>query len=310
MKIIITGATGFIGRALCKELCQSYEVIALSRDVNKAAEILDGTAKAVQWDARTNAGWQEYADGAFAIINLAGENVGSGHWNKSKKEQILQSRLDSVQAVLEAVKAAAVKPKVVIQASAIGFYGSRGDEELDETASQGKNFLADVCGQVESHISQIETSGVRIAIIRTGIVLGPHGGMLERLIKAFKTHMGGYFGTGKQWVSWISLADEVAAIKFLLENEGLRGAFNLASPQPIIMKEFCEILGEALNKPGKTAVPEFVARLVFGEMADEVILASQKVLPKRLLDAGFDFRYHDLKSVLVDIIGHSKSSDV
>jgi uncharacterized protein len=304
MKVVIAGATGFIGKALCEEICKNYEVIALTRDTDKASHVLNEKIKVVQWDAATPNGWQEYVNEAFAIINLAGENIGSGHWHKGKKEEILQTRINSAKAIIEAIKSAAIKPKVVIQASAIGYYGSRGDEQLNETSEQGAGFLADLCGQLEKTISGIEGSGTRLIIIRSGIVLGQNGGILEKLVKAFESHMGGYFGKGAQWASWISMYDEIAAIQFLMENETLKGAFNLTVPEPVKMKEFCEILGNLLEKPVR-AVPEFVAKLIFGEMADEVFLASQRVLPKRLLDAGFKFKYKDVKTALKDIIGHS-----
>lgn len=301
MRVVITGATGFIGRALCEELHRDYELIALSRNASRAARSVGDWAKVVEWDGRTTGSWFQHADGAFAIINLAGENVASGRWNESKKASILHSRLDSPRAVLDAIKQVDKKPTVVIQASAVGYYGSRRDEQLDEASIPGEGFLANVCRRVESLADEIENLGVRCVVIRTGVVLGRDGGALAKLAKPFRFYLGGHLGTGEQWFSWISLDDEVAAIKFLIENEPLRGAFNLTAPQPVTMKEFCKTLGKVLHRPAWMHAPAFLVRLALGEMADEMLLSGQRVLPKRLLDAGFGFRYPDVEKALCAI---------
>ncbi len=300
--MIIIGATGFIGRALCEELCGSYEVIALSRDAEGARQSIGNTAKVVQWDARTSTGWEREADGALAIINLAGENVASGRWNQARKSRILLSRLDAAKAIVETLKRLKNKPKVVIPASAIGYYGPRGDEQLDEDSTPGEGFLANVCRQVENSAEEFEKLGVRCVAIRTGVVLGRNGGALPRMILPFRLYLGGHLGSGRQWFSWISLDDEVAAIKFLMENENLRGVFNLTAPQPATMKEFCQILGKVLNRPSWLNVPGVAARLALGEMADEMLLSGQRVLPVRLAAAGFKFKHPDLEKALSDII--------
>ena len=301
MRVVITGATGFIGRALCKALHKDYEVIALSRDAGRAAKSVGGLAKVIEWDGRTTGSWYKQANGAFAIINLAGENVASGRWNESKKAGILHSRLDSSKAVLDTIMQVDKKPTVVIQASAIGYYGPRSDEQLDENSIPGKGFLANVCQRIESSAEEIEGMGVHCIVIRTGIVLGSDGGAFARLVKPFRFYLGGYLGSGRQWFSWIHLDDEIAAIKFLLENEHLKGVFNLTAPQPVTMKEFCKILGKVLHRPAWLNVPAFAARLAFGEMADEMLLSGQKVLPKRLLNTGFDFQYTNAEQALNDI---------
>jgi len=301
MRVVITGATGFIGRALCKALHRDYEVIALSRDASRAAKSVGDWAKVIEWDGRTTGSWFMQANGAFAIINLAGENVASGRWNESKKAGILHSRLDSSRAVLEVIKQVDKKPTVVILASAIGYYGSRQDEKLDETSTPGKGFLANVCQRIESYAEEIEGVGVRCVVIRTGVVLGRDGGAFAKIVKPFRFFLGGYLGSGRQWFSWIHLEDEVAAIKFLMENEHLKGAFNLTAPQPVTMKEFSKILGKVMHRPARLNVPAFAARLAFGEMADEMLLSGQKVLPKRLLNTGFDFQYTNVEQALNDI---------
>ncbi len=298
-RIVIAGATGFIGQALCRKLHPDYELIALSR--RKAG--LEKLAQVVQWDAKTIGQWAETIDGAFAVINLSGENIGEGRWTSGKKERILHSRLDSSMALLEAIKRASEKPKVAVIASAIGFYGSRGDEQLDEDSSVGSGFLADVCRQVESAADQIEAGGVRCVVIRSGMVLGSEGGVLAKLVQLFRSYLGGYVGSGRQWSSWISLDDETSAIKFLIENDNLRGVFNLTAPQPVTMREFCMTLGAVLKRPSWVSVPSFFVRTAFGEIADELFLASQRVLPKQLSRAGFKFKYPDLRSALENILG-------
>jgi len=302
MRVVITGASGFIGKTLCRELRKDYEVIALSRDASRAAASVGNWAKVVEWDGRTTANWVREADGAFAIINLAGENVAAGRWNESKKASILHSRLDSSRAVLEAIRKVNNKPAVVIQASAVGYYGSRRDEQLDEASMPGEGFLANVCQRVESFAEEIEHLGVRCVVIRTGIVLGRDGGALARLIKPFRFYIGGYLGSGRQWFSWISLEDEVSAIRFLMLNENLKGVFNLVAPQPVTMKGLCVILGKVLHRPAWLHVPGFAVRFALGEMAKEMLLSGQRVRPKRLLAAGFKFKYADVEKALNAII--------
>ena len=303
MRVVITGATGFIGRALCDKLHSDYEIIALSRNAVRAQQSLGQLARVVQWDGKTLAGWAAQADGALAIINLAGENIASGRWTKSRKHRILWSRLDAAKAIVEAVKQADSKPKVIIQASAVGYYGSRRDEQLDENSPPGQGFPVNVCQEVESFEDKIDNLGVRFVAIRTGLVLGPNGGVLDKLAKPFRFYLGGCLGTGKQWLSWIGLDDEIAAIKFLMENEHLYGVFNLTAPQPVTMKEFSKVLGKVLKKPAWLSVPGFALRLALGEMADKLILSGQRVLPKRLLEAGFQFKHENVESALSAILG-------
>jgi hypothetical protein len=302
MKAVITGATGFIGSALCGLLHKDYEVIALSRDARRAARSIGELAKIVEWDGRTTGSWFRQTNGAFAIINLAGENIGSGRWSETKKADILHSRLGGIKAVLEAIKQMDKKPNVVIQASAIGYYGRRQDEQLDENSTPGKGFLARVCRDVENSLEKIEQLGVRCVAVRSGIVLGRDGGAFEKLVKPFRFFLGGHLGSGRQWFSWIHLDDEVAAIKFLMESDNLKGAFNLTAPEPVTMKEFCKILGKVLHRPAWFNVPAFAAKLAFGQMADEMLLSGQRVLPKRLLNTRFDFKYTEVEQALSDII--------
>ncbi len=301
-RVIISGAAGFIGRALCRSLHGDYEIVALSRDAARAAGALGGCAKTAEWDARTAGAWARQVEGAHAIIDLAGENLASGRWTQAKRDSIMQSRTNSASAIVDAVSGAKAKPAVVIQASAVGYYGSRGDELLDENSGVGSGFLADVCRRTEAMAARVERSGVRFVAIRSGLVLSREGGVLPRFMMPYRFYVGGWLGHGRQWLSWISLEDEIRAIRFLMESSDLAGPFNLTAPNPITMRQFSRALGQVLRKPAWTTVPAFVLRLVFGPMADEVLLASQKVTPKRLLGTGFTFKYPELQAALEAIL--------
>ncbi|MGQ9632300.1 MAG: TIGR01777 family oxidoreductase [bacterium] len=303
MHTVIAGATGFIGRGLCRRLLEEgYGVIALSRDPDRGRKLLGNRVSVVGWDGRSAEGWASYADGARAIINLAGESIASGRWTQTKKRAILESRLDAGRAVVEAIKRSQKKPKVVIQASAIGYYGPRSDEMLDESSPPGMGFLAEVAQQWELSTKEAESWGVRHVIIRTGIVLGREGGVLPRLLLPFRLFVGGPLGSGRQWFSWIHLDDEVRAIRFLMEKEDLHGAFNLTAPEQLTMEDFCRVLGRAMNRPSWLSAPGFAMHLLLGEMAEEILLSGQRVVPKRLTEAGYKFLYPEVESALREIL--------
>ncbi len=296
MRIVVTGATGLIGKSLCKKLYPDYEIIALSRHPMKAR--VGQNITVVQWDARSAGPLTKYIDGASAVVNLAGESIAYGRWTPAKKQRILQSRLNVTNAVVEAIKSAKHKPGVLIQASAIGYYGFDTPGPADENSSAGEGYLAEVCTKWEQSSKPVEQCGTRRVIIRTGLVLSGDGGALPRLVTPFKFSLGGYPGSGGQWVSWITIDDEVAAIKFLLENRGLSGPFNLTSPNTMTMKYFCQAIGRILKRPCWLPIPALVLRPAFGKMADETILANQKVMPNRLLKAGFKFDYPDIDDAM------------
>ncbi len=303
MKIIITGATGFIGKALSNHLVEAgYEVIALSRSAKKASEVFGQGITVAEWDGKTAKGWAAQVEGAYAIINLTGENIGAGRWTREKKQSILESRLNAGKAVVEAVRQVQKKPNVVIQASAIGYYGSRLDDIVDETSSPGKGFLPDVAQSWEACSEEVESSGVRRIIIRTGIVLGKEGGAFPRLLLPFRLFAGGPLGSGNQWFSWIHLEDEVKAIRFLMEKEGLQGVFNLTAPEHLRQKDFCKILGKVLKRPCWLKVPSFMLHLLMGEMAEELLLTGQRVAPIRLLEAGFTFLFSEAELAVQEIL--------
>jgi uncharacterized protein (TIGR01777 family) len=302
-RVLIAGATGFIGRALVEDLSRDgYDVIVLTRNPGKGLALFGSTARPVAWDGRTEAGWRGLADGSLAIINLAGDNLAAGRWTAAKKALILNSRTDVGTAVVQAVTSAGLRPKVVVQASAVGAYGSRGDETLDELSPPGDGFLAEVVRAWEDSTREVELLGIRRVVVRSGLVLGNGGGVFPRLRAPFRLFVGGPLGRGRQWFSWIHLADEVRAIRFLLEREDLAGIFNLTSPSPLREKEFCRALGAAMRRPCWLPVPALVLKLLFGEKARETLLAGQRALPQRLAAAGFEFRFPEVQTAIEDLL--------
>ena len=303
-RIIVTGATGFIGKALCFRLIEEkYDVVALSRSKEKGKKIFGIDAIVVEWDGKSAEALQEYVNGAYAVVNLAGENIGSGRWTPKRKQSILQSRLDAGRAIVEAANYVEKKPRVIIQASAIGYYGTRGDEIIDESSSPGEGFLVEVVKKWEQSTQGVEAQKIRRVIIRSSLVLGKEGGVFLRLVKPFRYFIGGHLGSGKQWFSWIHLEDEVKAILFLVEREDLSGVFNLIAPHQLIQKDFFHILGKVMKRPSWFPVPGFVLRLVFGEMAKDTLLSGQRVVPGRLLEAGYRFLYPQAELALNEILG-------
>ncbi len=303
MRIIITGGTGFIGKALSGYLSEAgYEVIALSRKAKTVDKILGEKVTLAEWDGITAKGWIDYAEGSFAIVNLAGENIAGGRWTASRKGKILGSRLNAGKAVVEAVKETKVKPKVVIQSSGIGYYGALSEEIVDENFPLGTGFLPEVAQRWENSTKEVGSLGVRHIVIRTGVVLGKDGGALPRLITPFKFFLGGHPGDGEQYFSWICLQDEIRAIRFLLEKEDLSGAFNLAAPGSLKMKDFCSVLGRVMRRPSWFPLPGFFLHLIYGQMAEETILTGQRVVPKRLREAGFEFLYSEVEPTLQEIL--------
>ena len=302
-RVIISGATGFIGRKLALSLAESeHEVIALTRDPRKAPEEFQGRIRPVRWDGRSSEGWLELASGALALVNLAGENIGAGRWTDKRKQAILGSRVAAGRAMMDAVEKSSVRPKALIQASAVGYYGPRADEELDESAPSGRGFLAATVREWENSTAPAVSLGVRRAVVRSGIVLDREGGVLSPFLRQFRLFVGGPLGSGKQWFSWIHRRDEVAAILFLLERDDLAGVFNLTAPHPLTSKDFARTLGRALKRPAWFPVPAFLLRLLFGQKAEETLLSGQRVLPRALLRAGFRFSYPDLEIALAQIL--------
>jgi uncharacterized protein (TIGR01777 family) len=302
-KIIVIGGTGFIGRHLCSALvATNNDVIVLTRNIEKAKAIFNNEVIAVYWDGKSSAGWLKYADGANAIVNLAGDNIGAGRWTKKKKNRILESRIHAGEAIGEAIANIKDKPKVLIQASGIGIYGDRKDEILDESSSIGSSFMPDIARQWEQSVKEIEMMGVRVVYIRSGVVLGKGADFLRRILLPFRFFIGGHLGSGKQWISWIHLDDEIRAIKFLLEREDLNGVFNLSTPNSLTYKDFSKILGKLIKRPSWFHVPGLVLKILLGEMGEGLVLSGQRAIPKRLSEAGFEFTYPELESALNEIL--------
>lgn len=303
MRIIITGGTGLIGRPLSAALAaDGHDVTVLSRNPEKVKGMA-ASVKLARWDGETAQGWGQLADGADAIINLAGEGIADGRWSDARKQRIRQSRIKAGKAVMEAISAAAVKPKVLVQSSAVGYYGTNtGDKLVDESCSPGNDFLSKVCFDWEMSTAAASRLGVRRPVIRTGIVLSNDGGAFPKLLLPFKFFAGGPLGSGKQWLPWIHIADEVRAIQFLLANEQADGPFNLAAPNPVTNAEMAKEIGAVMGRPAFLPAPGFAMKTVLGEMA-VMVLEGQRAVPARLQQLGFQFQYATLQPALRDLIG-------
>ncbi len=305
MSVIILGGSGLIGRALAASLAtDGYDVVILSRNPQRVPALPSGI-RAEQWDGCSAEGWGFLANGAEAIVNLAGENLAAGRWAAERKRQILASRLNPGQAVVQAVQTTTRKPAVLIQASAVGYYGPRGDQELAEDAPPGQDFAAQVVREWEASTAPVEALGVRRVLIRSGVVLSAKGGALPRMLMPFRLFAGGRLGSGRQWLSWIHIADEVDAIRFLIQNRAARGVFNLTAPNPVMNAEFSRIVGRILGRPAWLPTPALALRLVFGEMAT-VLLDGQRAIPQHLLHMGFAFRFPGLEAALRNLLGVTK----
>jgi uncharacterized protein len=301
MRVVIPGGSGMLGRRLAGDLVgDGFEVILLSRTPERAGGLPPGV-RVARWDGRTADGWGHLADGAAAIINLAGESLAGGRWTDERKRRIVQSRTNAGSAVVEAVKAAAVKPGLVIQASGVGYYGPHADEELTEGDGPGIDFGAQVCVHWETASAPVEAFGVRRAVIRTGVVLSPDALALRRLMLPYRFFVGGRLGSGQQWFSWVHVADYVAGVRFLMEHADASGIFNLSAPEPLTNGDFGKALGQVMGRPSWIPIPAAAMRLLFGEMAS-VLLEGQRVLPRRLLDLGFQFRFPMAGAALRDAL--------
>jgi uncharacterized protein (TIGR01777 family) len=306
MRIVITGGTGFIGVPLIKSLVRNgHELIVLTRNPDAAQAIGPQSIIFIKWDGRNVDDWAKHGDGARAVINLAGEPIGDKRWTKFQKGWILNSRIEATRAIAEAIKQANAKPAVLINGSAVGFYGDVPDGDVDENTPRGKGFLAEVCEQWEAEAAQASKFDIRVAMIRTGIVLEREGGALKRMLGAFKMYTGGTPGSGRQWVPWIHREDAIRAIEFMISNDKLSGPVNLTAPNPVTMAEFAKTIGKIINRPLWVPVPAFVIKTALGEMA-EMLLTGQKAVPSKLLKAGFDFHYPDIDDALSAILEEKK----
>src|SRR3989441_8023209 len=288
MRILIAGASGLVGSALIPVLeANGHEVTRLVRGAARAGEI--------EWHPNQDEIDPATLNGFDVIINLAGENIAEGRWTDAKKRRIHDSRVNGTHLLAEAIAKLAQKPRVFLCASATGFYGDRDDEILDETSDSGSGFLATVCREWEQATEPLEKAGVRVVNLRFGPILAREGGMLGKMLRPFKMGMGGKVGSGKQYIGWVAIDDVVGAIKLALADESIHGPLNVVSPNPVTNEVFTRTLGEVLSRPTVMSIPAFAARLAFGEMADEMLLVSQRVVPKRLRDAAYEFQYPELE---------------
>ena len=295
MRLVVAGGTGFIGSALCARLLElGHSVTLLTRSASPALASPD--KKLLTWNPGSPGAWGEAIKGTDGVINLAGEPIAE-RWTRKQKEKIASSRIDTTRALVTAIAKAKEKPKILLNASAIGYYGPHGDETLTEETGPGSDFLSRVCIAWEKEAAKAEEYGQRVIRLRTGIVLGRGGGALAKMVLPFKLFMGGHLGSGEQWMSWIQLEDEIGLILFLLEHPDAHGAINATAPNPVTMSKFCKALGDVLNRPSWAPVPASALRLLLGEMAD-MLLAGQRVLPAQAQKLGYAFRYPTLPEAL------------
>ncbi|MEM7801290.1 MAG: DUF1731 domain-containing protein [Chloroflexota bacterium] len=329
MRVIIAGGSGMIGRALVDELAGGEnEIIVLSRSPEKVTGLPEG-ARAEKWDGKSVDGWGHLVDGAEAVINMAGANIGESRWTSERKRLIMTSRIESTQAVVEAISQANTKPEVLLQGSAVGYYGgNRGDEIMTETSEPGVDFIADVVKKWESAVAPAAEM-TRLVIARTANVLTTKDGALNRLISPvnFIAELtvgdgiesaidpalkplnflsgGGPLGSGKQWMHWIHIEDEINALLFLLKNKAISGIYNLAAPEALRNREFTQVLSKVLQRPSFIPVPGFVIKMLVGEMAS-LVLEGQRVSGDKIIEAGYDFEYPKAMRALKDIIYSEK----
>lgn len=294
MKILVTGGTGFIGGALCKLLAsEGHQFHVLSR---RPESVALPNAKAFRWNPEAETPPAEAWTDVEAVIHLAGEPVAAKRWTEEQKRRIRDSRVIGTRNLVKGMREAAQPPKVFISGSAVGFYGNRGDEKLDERSALGTGFFPDICTAWEREAEQASASGTRVVAVRTGVVLG-RGGMLEKMLLPFKLGIGGRIGSGKQWFPWIHIDDITGIFRHALGNDQLSGPINGVAPNPATNAEFTEALGKALHRPTIFPVPEFALRILMGEMA-EAALDSQRVYPNVALETGYQFRYPELQPAL------------
>jgi uncharacterized protein (TIGR01777 family) len=301
MKVVITGATGFVGQVIVKQLLAAGdEVIVLTRNVAKAAITLGSTCRYYQWDDKESLPPLEALEGADGVINLMGETI-SNRWDDQQKKKIYDSRIYGTRKLIEGFEKLNQKPKVFVSTSAIGIYGNRGAQELNESSTLADDFLAKVCKDWENEGNKARNHGARVVIIRVGIVLGPKGGALAKMLPVFKLGGGGPLGSGRQFMSWIHVEDLASMYVEALKNNEIKGILNGTSPYPVSNADFTKVLGEVLHRPAFLPAPAFAIKLAFGEMS-QILLEGQKVLPVKFKEAKFKFRYPTLEMAIKESV--------
>lgn len=300
MKIIIAGATGLIGEALVKRLTGKHELVIITRNVPAARKKFMGAGiHFADWH-QPPSHLAALLEGSKVLINLAGTGIGDARWTEKRKEAILWSRVQTVEALHKLLKAAEIKLDTVIQASAIGYYGFDDDKAFTEDDEVGTGFLAEVSYKWELAAAGLKEITERLIVIRSGVVLSENGGALPKMVIPFRFFAGGKIGSGKQWLSWIDIEDEIEAILFLFNNTKSSGAYNLVSPQPVQQYEMAHAIGKAIGRPSVLPTPAFAIKMALGEMGNELLLKGTKASPKRLVEEGFQFHYTDIVESLND----------
>jgi len=304
MKILISGATGLVGSAASRALTASgRQVQRLVR-----AQSTAGPGDVV-WDPAGGSIDAAKLEGFDGVVHLAGENIAAGRWTEKQKARIRDSRIKGTRALCDALAGLGQRPRVLVAASAVGYYGDRGDEWLDEESAAGSGFLADVCREWEAATGPARSAGVRVVNLRFGVILSGTGGALAKMLLPFKLGLGGRIGSGRQYMSWIAIDDVVRAIQFILDDDALAGPVNAVSPRPASNLEFTKTLGRVLGRPTIFPMPAAAARLAFGQMADELLLASARVRPARLTNSSFAFQYPGLKEALSHVLGKDEAGE-
>jgi len=298
MKIVVAGGTGFIGSNLVKRLAESgHSVVVMSRS-NRPSE---GNVIYARWDGATASDWTDAVSGADAIINLAGEPIAGKRWSRHQKDKILRSRIEPTRALVSAIELTGRKPDLLLNASAVGYYGSVEAGDVDESVPAGKGFLAETCISWENEASKAAEHGIRVVALRIGLVLSTAGGALPRLMLPFRLFAGGRLGSGSQWMPWIHIDDLVGMIMFILTDKELHGPVNAVSPEPVTMKEFVKVLGMVMRRPSWLPVPSFALRLMLGEMS-EMLLNGQRAVPKKISSRGYRFGFSRLEEALNNLL--------
>jgi uncharacterized protein len=301
MKVIVTGSTGLVGRALVRSLlADGHEVTRLVR--GGAQEFRAPGTRAVLWEPEKGVVNASELEGHDAAVHLAGDPIAEGRWDEEKKRRIRESRVKGTHLLAETLAGLNEKPRVLVSASATGFYGDRGEELLREESASGEDFLSEVCREWEKATLAASQAGIRVVHLRIGFVLSGEGGGLSKMLTPFKLGLGGRVGSGRQYISWITLDDLVSVIRRAIEDEHLRGPVNAVAPTPATNAEFTKAIGHALGRPTIFAMPAFAARLAFGEMADAILLASTRAVPARLQEAGYQFQHPELEGALKHVL--------
>jgi uncharacterized protein (TIGR01777 family) len=293
MKIAISGASGLIGTALTRVFrSEGHTVLHLVRTRARVS------STEIRWDPLSAQMDVSAMEGMDAVIHLSGANISDGRWTPARKAVLRSSRLDSTRVLVDSLARLRQKPRVFVSASAVGYYGNRGDEILTESTAPGSDFLSLLARDWEAEAIRAAQSGIRTVILRFGVILSAQGGALPQMIRPFKLGVGGRLGSGRQWMSWIALEDAIDIIQASISNTDLNGAVNVVAPEPVRNSEFAEIVGRVLHRPAILAAPAFALRLALGEMADALLLASQRAIPERLLQGGHHFKFTDIETAL------------